>query len=155
MEISKVNDIISEIASASQEQSSGIHQVNKAIIQMEEMTQQNAALVEQAAVSSACMKEQAENLKNHIAFFKTIEVMATPAVTPTPTTARMSKSRRSAIEAPKPITGIKKSLTPSEPQKGLEPQKNSVEVAAPKKETSKPVKNISRQPAHDHEWQDF
>jgi len=153
--VRKVNDIISEIASASQEQSSGIHQVNKAIIQMEEMTQQNAALVEQAAVSSACMKEQAENLKNHIAFFKTIEVMATPAVTPTPTTARMSKSRRSAIEAPKPITRIKKSLTPSEPQKGLEPQKNSVEVAAPKKETSKPVKNISRQPAHDHEWQDF
>jgi methyl-accepting chemotaxis protein len=73
--VKRVSDIISEIASASQEQTSGIHQVNKAIAQMEEMTQQNAALVEESAAASESMKKQAEHLKNHIAFFKTDETL--------------------------------------------------------------------------------
>lgn len=72
--VKKVSDIISEIASASQEQTSGIHQVNKAVAQMEEMTQQNAALVEESAAASESMKKQAEHLKNHIAFFKTDKI---------------------------------------------------------------------------------
>ncbi len=67
--VKKVSDIIAEIAAASQEQSSGIHQVNKAISQMDEMTQQNAALVEQAASASEALMEQASNLKDKVAFF--------------------------------------------------------------------------------------
>ncbi len=67
--VKKVSDIITEIAAASQEQSSGIHQVNKAIVQMDEMTQQNAALVEEAATASGAMKEQAQSLKEQVAFF--------------------------------------------------------------------------------------
>jgi len=69
--VKRVNDIIAEIASASQEQTTGIHQVNKAVSQMEEMTQQNAALVEQSAAASESMKRQAHELKEHISFFKT------------------------------------------------------------------------------------
>jgi methyl-accepting chemotaxis protein len=69
--IKKVSDIISEIAAASREQSTGIHQVNKAIAQMDEMTQQNASLVEESASASEIMREQAENLQRHIAFFHT------------------------------------------------------------------------------------
>lgn len=68
--VKKVSDIVAEISAASQEQASGIHQVNKAISQMDETTQQNAALVEQAAASSEFMREQAEELKRQVSFFK-------------------------------------------------------------------------------------
>jgi len=69
--VRKVSHIIIEIAAASQEQAAGIQQVNNALMQMDQMTQQNAILVEQAAIASESMKEQAKNLKSHIAFFKT------------------------------------------------------------------------------------
>jgi methyl-accepting chemotaxis protein len=71
--VKKVSDLITEIASASQEQSSGINQVTQAIAQMDNMTQENATLVEQATVASHTMKEQAEYLKEQIAFFKVEE----------------------------------------------------------------------------------
>jgi methyl-accepting chemotaxis protein len=67
--VKKVSDIISEIAAASQEQSSGIHQVNKAVTQMDEMTQQNAAMVEEAASASESMAEQAQVLREQTDFF--------------------------------------------------------------------------------------
>jgi methyl-accepting chemotaxis protein len=60
--VKKVSDIVAEIAAASREQSAGIEQVNKAVMQMDEMTQQNAALVEQATASSQSMAEQARGL---------------------------------------------------------------------------------------------
>ena len=69
--VKKVSDIIAEIASAGQEQASGIDQINKAVTQMDEMTQQNAALVEQAAASSESMNDQAAALDDLIGFFKT------------------------------------------------------------------------------------
>ena len=50
--VKKVSDIVAEIAAASREQSSGIEQVNRAVMQMDELTQQNAALVEQATAAS-------------------------------------------------------------------------------------------------------
>lgn len=72
--VTKVSDIIVEIAAASHEQSSGIHQVNQSIAQMDEMTQKNAALVEEAASASSVMKEQAQSLKEQVAFFKVGEL---------------------------------------------------------------------------------
>jgi methyl-accepting chemotaxis protein len=67
--VKKVSDIIAEIAAAGQEQSSGIEQVNKAVMQMDEMTQQNAALVEEAASASESMEEQAKGLLQLMEFF--------------------------------------------------------------------------------------
>lgn len=69
--VKRVTDIISEITAASQEQSSGIDQVNKAIMQMDQTTQQNAALVEQAASSAQSMQQQAASLQREVDFFKT------------------------------------------------------------------------------------
>jgi methyl-accepting chemotaxis protein len=60
--VKKVSDIVAEIAAASREQSSGIEQVNKAVMQMDQMTQQNAALVEQATAASQSMADQARDL---------------------------------------------------------------------------------------------
>jgi methyl-accepting chemotaxis protein len=65
-----VSEMVSEIAAASVEQSDGIAQVNKAVIQMEGMTQQNAALVEEAAAASQSMGDQAHELNAQVAFFR-------------------------------------------------------------------------------------
>lgn len=67
--VKKVTDIVGEIAAASREQSAGIDEVGKAIVQLDELTQQNAALVEQAAAASESMGEQADDLNQMMAFF--------------------------------------------------------------------------------------
>ncbi len=68
--VQHVADIMAEITSASQEQSSGIGQVNIAINEMDEMTQQNAALVEQAAAAAESMREQSSKLSQVVEQFK-------------------------------------------------------------------------------------
>ena len=68
--VKRVTDIMAEIAAASIEQNSGIEQVNQAILQMDEVTQQNAALVEQAAASAEAMEEQALALTMAVNIFK-------------------------------------------------------------------------------------
>jgi methyl-accepting chemotaxis protein len=68
--VARVTDIMAEIRSASQEQRVGIDQVNEAIGQMDSVTQQNAALVEQAAAAAASMQEQAGKLAHVAAGFK-------------------------------------------------------------------------------------
>ncbi|MGH8136684.1 MAG: methyl-accepting chemotaxis protein [Steroidobacteraceae bacterium] len=60
--VKKVSDIVAEIAAASREQSAGIGQVNRAVVQMDDLTQQNAALVEQAATASQAMAQEAHAL---------------------------------------------------------------------------------------------
>jgi methyl-accepting chemotaxis protein len=68
--VKRVTDIVSEISAASQEQSSGIDQVNKAILQMDETTQQNAALVEESAAASQTLEHQAEKMLRLMESFK-------------------------------------------------------------------------------------
>jgi len=65
----KVADIIAEIAASSQEQASGIDQVNNAVTQMDTMTQDNAALVEESAAASRALEEQTANLRQQMSFF--------------------------------------------------------------------------------------
>jgi len=72
--VKRVTDIIAEITAASQEQASGIDQVNKAIMQMDETTQQNAALVEEATSASQSMKEQARELMGQVASFQLVQM---------------------------------------------------------------------------------
>ncbi|NOQ77287.1 MAG: PAS domain-containing protein [Methylococcaceae bacterium] len=67
--VKKVGDIISEIAAASVEQSQGIEQVNQAVSQMDEITQQNAALAEEASAASVSMSDQSTNMTNLLQFF--------------------------------------------------------------------------------------
>ena len=71
--IKRVTDIMSEITAASVEQSQGIEQVNTAITQMDEVTQQNAALVEEAAAAAESLEEQAQNLATSVGTFKVDE----------------------------------------------------------------------------------
>ncbi|MHB9017012.1 MAG: methyl-accepting chemotaxis protein, partial [Burkholderiales bacterium] len=71
--IQRVTDIMSEITAASHEQSIGIEQVNRAIGQMDETTQQNAALVEQAAAAAKSMQDQAGHLEQLVYRFRLLE----------------------------------------------------------------------------------
>ena len=68
--IRTVTHMIGEINAASKEQNIGISQANEAVVNMEEMTQQNAALVEQSAVTANSLKEQAHALSEAVNYFK-------------------------------------------------------------------------------------
>ncbi|CAB3679152.1 MAG: MCP four helix bundle domain-containing protein [Achromobacter sp.] len=71
--VKRVTDIMGEIAAASQEQASGIEQVNRAVSQMDEVTQQNAALVEEAAAAAGSMQDQAHALVRAVGVFRLSE----------------------------------------------------------------------------------
>jgi methyl-accepting chemotaxis protein len=81
--VQQVNDIIARISQASTEQAEGIAEVNRAVGQMDDMTQQNAALVEQAAAAAESLNDQTVNLAQAVAIFQ-IDGMATMAVAPDP-----------------------------------------------------------------------
>jgi methyl-accepting chemotaxis protein len=76
--VKKVTDIVAEIAAASREQSSGIEQVNKAVVQMDQGTQQNAALVEQAAAASQAIVEQALTLNALVSHYQVTDEVSAP-----------------------------------------------------------------------------
>ncbi|MDO3544964.1 methyl-accepting chemotaxis protein, partial [Ralstonia pseudosolanacearum] len=69
--VKRVTGIMGEISAASDAQSEGIAQVNQAVTQMDEATQQNAALVEQAAAAAMSLQEQADGLRGTVAAFRT------------------------------------------------------------------------------------
>ena len=79
--VKRVTDVVAEITAASSEQSEGIEQINQAIVQMDEVTQQNAALVEQAAAAAQSLQEQSGHLCETVSIFKLSsgEVMASAA----------------------------------------------------------------------------
>ncbi|HJV00067.1 MAG TPA: methyl-accepting chemotaxis protein [Burkholderiaceae bacterium] len=82
--VRQVNDIIRRISSASADQAQGIAEVNQAMVQMDEMTQQNAALVEQAAAAAASLQEQTENLTQAVAVFQLDGEAAAPSAAAAP-----------------------------------------------------------------------
>jgi methyl-accepting chemotaxis protein len=114
--IRRVTDIMAEITSASQEQTGGIEQVNQAIGQMDQVTQQNAALVEEAAAAAASMQDQAGKLAEVVSVFKLDREhsIAAPVVAAKPAApaARPAVARPTA-PAPKAIA--------AKPAKRIEP----------------------------------
>jgi uncharacterized phage infection (PIP) family protein YhgE len=68
--IQRVTDIVGEISAAGREQSQGVSQVNEAATQMDQATQQNAALVEESAAAADSLKTQAQKLVESVAFFR-------------------------------------------------------------------------------------
>ena len=68
--IKEVADLVSDIAGASIEQSTGVEEVNKTLTQMDEVTQQNSALVEENAATAKTLEHQARNMDERVAFFR-------------------------------------------------------------------------------------
>jgi len=100
-QVKRVTDLIGEIASGAIEQSSGIAQINEAVTQMDHFTQQNAALVEEAAASAASLKEQAQRLAETVSVFKLSGAQTQQVIRSAQTTAK------AAIPVAKPFKATK------------------------------------------------
>jgi methyl-accepting chemotaxis protein len=90
--IIKVGDIVGEITASSSKQSAGINQVNQAVAQMDDITQQNAALAEEAAAGSMAMSEQSAKMTQLLNFFKVSDkssLSRSPISTPKKSVAKM------------------------------------------------------------------
>ncbi len=113
--VQRVTDIMAEISSASTEQTAGIEQINQAIVEMDSVTQQNAALVEQAAAASESMQDQAAMLAQAVAVFRIgNEHAATPA-------ASVKRAAPAAVKVlARPAIAARPALKPQAPAKADE-----------------------------------
>jgi len=91
--IQRVSDIVGEITAASHEQTQGIEQINQAITQMDQVTQQNAALVEEAAAAAASMQEQAGSLVRSVSVFRLDAGAQAIRIAPSPSSPPEKKER--------------------------------------------------------------
>ena len=116
--VRRVTDIMGEITAAASEQSDGIAEVNGAVGQLDQMTQQNAALVEESAAAASSMKDQAHRLAQVVASFKLQAGLATarsaPAVVKAPPrlNAVVAPQRLAAAPARAPVAAKPKAITP-------------------------------------------
>jgi methyl-accepting chemotaxis protein len=95
--INQVASIVSDIATASSEQATGIEEVNKALTQMDEVTQQNSALVEEATATSKTLDQQAQAMSEQVAFFRVDQgTVIQKSASAVPARAAMSPQRSQA-----------------------------------------------------------
>jgi methyl-accepting chemotaxis protein len=100
--IQRVTDIMADIQAASHEQTTGIEQINQAIVQMDQVTQQNAALVEESAAASEALQEQARKLSELVSIFRLAQGAA-PRIVATPAAHPAAKpAPKPALKLPKP-----------------------------------------------------
>ncbi len=146
--VKRVTDIMSEIANASQEQSAGIEQVNLSIIEMDSMTQQNAALVEEAAAAAQSLQDQASELAHVVSIFKLVEgeavhVVSAPAMSEAPAATAATQV---AVRKPAARPALKRPAAPKASASAAAP--------APAAAASKPKKVVAAAGNAD-EWEEF
>nr|WP_295924192.1 methyl-accepting chemotaxis protein [uncultured Xanthomonas sp.] len=120
--VKRVTDIMAEISAASAEQSAGIDQVSKTVMQLDEGTQQNAALVEEASAAAKSMEDQAAELARAVAVFRlaggaAISVAPAPAARPQP--ARSAVRAVAVATKPKPTVPVRQVATKPRPIQGV------------------------------------
>jgi methyl-accepting chemotaxis protein len=118
--INQVADIVAEIAAASKQQATGVEEINKAVVQMDQMTQQNAALVEESAAASRTLQEEAQSMFDRMSAYsvgdsRSVKTQRAPLTrdaqkpetkrSPAPAAAKLNgrshnKSNRAAHSAP-------------------------------------------------------
>ena len=124
--VKRVTDIIGEIATAGNEQSAGIEQINQAITQMDDVTQQNAALVEEAAAAAQSMQDQSENLLGVVSVFKLLNGTA-PKKAPATARVAASAAQTQAQKMPRNTGAVKKlsGVKPAAPVLASAPEKTA------------------------------
>ncbi len=120
--VKRVTDIMAEISAASAEQSAGIDQVSKTVMQLDEGTQQNAALVEEASAAAKSMEDQAAELARAVAVFRlaggaAISVAPAPAARPQP--ARSAVRAAAVATKPKPTVPVRQVAAKPRPIQGV------------------------------------
>jgi len=153
--VQRVSDIIGEITVAAGEQSDGIGQVNVAVTQLDQMTQQNAALVEESAAAAESLKDQALRLDQVVRVFRTGD-----AGSEAPASVSRPAVPTAAVAAPAVAPAPKKTVTP--PAVKAEPPTLSAAPMAPRAKTVPDVPvSPARSPAaassstHEGDWESF
>jgi methyl-accepting chemotaxis protein len=115
MQVRKVTDLVGEIAHASTEQSQGIGQINQAVTQLDQMTQQNAALVEESMAAAESLRQQAQRLTEAVGVFKTRHAHE-QAAAHTHQAIKQAKTAASVRLEPRPVSPAPKvNATPPRP----------------------------------------
>ncbi|SAK97735.1 methyl-accepting chemotaxis sensory transducer [Caballeronia calidae] len=160
--VRRVTDIMGEISAASEEQSDGIEQVNRAVTQMDSVTQQNAALVEQAAAAAASLEEQTRQLKDVVGQW-CVESAAAPVRTSASTAvARLAPAARVEPSAPAVASKAKSVETPKVAPEAAVIKEAASEAAKPASKpavkpasAAKPAPRAKATTADDGDWETF
>ena len=155
--VKRVTDIMGEVSASSVEQTAGIEQVNSAIMQMDQVTQQNAALVEQAAAASDSLRTQAQHLVEVVGSFKVAQGFA-----PAPLAPPISSRKIQPAPAPmrKPATSVSTSARKL-PKPGAAPATSPVaDSPSPgpaASELKRPALDRPKAspPPSDNDWEEF
>jgi methyl-accepting chemotaxis protein len=140
--VQRVTDIMSEITAASQEQSAGIDQVNNSVTSMDEATQQNAALVEEAAAAAESLVEQANSLMETVSAFRLAGGQS----------KARSQSSHQTSKPTSPQSRVKPSTTSAERRATNSPMRNSGNANS---STSNESKASAKTGTDDHDWEEF
>ena len=144
--VQRVTDVIGEITAATTEQSDGIAQVNTAINELDQMTQQNAALVEQSTAAAESLRAQAQRLSEVVSRFQVAQSVSGVSVAPT-----LPKRSHAAVRVARPST-------PQVSKKALAAAPTSPRVApsAPKRiPVTAPVPAVQAAKAASDDWETF
>jgi methyl-accepting chemotaxis protein len=154
--IEKVSEIVSGIATASTEQATGIDEINRALAQMDEATQQNSALVEENAAAAKTLQQQSHAMDERVSFFRLgngADVGAAPRVaSPAPAAP--------ATKAP-PAAAAKQPVAPKPAAPAAAPSKRPVAAAgtrpaaAPPPRGARPMQAALAAAVHDDDWAEF
>jgi len=154
--VQRVTDIMGEITAAAAEQSDGIGQVNGAIASLDQMTQQNAALVEESAAAAESLREQAQTLSQTMQYFRLADaggqsaLALAPAPVPrsvpraAPAASRPVAPRPAAVATPLPAAPA----APAAPQRPAEAAQTAIQQA---RETSRPASPST----NNDDWETF
>ncbi|QKV53703.1 methyl-accepting chemotaxis protein [Comamonas antarctica] len=145
--IRRVTDIMGEISAASSEQSTGVAQVGEAITQMDQATQQNAALVEESAAAADSLQRQAQELVAAVAVFRVAQGLA-PAAAAQPAPARTAIAAARTLRADLPAAAV-----PARPT--LAAAKPAAAQAANPVVPEKPAPVAPRSGSTDGDWETF
>ena len=140
--IKRVTDLMGEISAASTEQSQGVAQVGEAVTQMDQVTQQNAALVEEMAAAASSLKSQAQDLVQTVAVFKLTNDSSSLSSRETPIQA--PRTRLAAAPAPRKLSPV------TAPKLASNPKRGAYASPAPK---ALPAATTAQ--ADSHDWETF
>jgi methyl-accepting chemotaxis protein len=153
--VQRVSDIIGEITASSMEQSEGIGQINSSVNDLDQMTQQNAALVEQSAAAADSLKGQAATLAELVSAFRvghSTPVAVAPAVPPAVRLEPRRDSVAKKVAVRPPVAAAKPK---PRPQAAAAPAKVAPAKVAPAKAARPPVETVSAPDAPGSDWESF
>jgi len=140
--VRRVTDLIGEISASATEQSDGIAQVNQAISNLDQMTQQNAALVEESSAAAVSMNDQAKRLAEVVAVFNVGQ------------STSYQSAQRTMAAAPRPVE-VRKAATPAVASKKVVTKPAAQPAEAPKLLKPAPLSSKASASSSDDDWETF